>query len=75
LYHLWEERGGKQIFHNENYQFSQNDEDDFKDDKTIEQMRLKHSWFRQLFDNANLVIWRRELQVVITENIETVWAV
>ncbi|KAL7075094.1 hypothetical protein ACQ4LE_005906 [Meloidogyne hapla] len=80
LYHLWEERGGQQIFPNENYQFPIEENSTDENDKTVDLHKKKlysqqSSWFRQLFDNANLVIWRRELQAVITENIETVWAI
>nr|CAD2180103.1 unnamed protein product [Meloidogyne enterolobii] len=81
LYHLWEERGGQQIYSN-NETFSQNEEEEIVDEnnnKIVEKKSFNShqhtSWFKQIFDNANLIVWRRELQAVITENIETVWAI
>ncbi|CAK5088871.1 unnamed protein product [Meloidogyne enterolobii] len=82
LYHLWEERGGQQIYSN-NETFSQNEEEEIVDENNNKIVEKKSSfnshqhtsWFKQIFDNANLIVWRRELQAVITENIETVWAI
>uniref|UniRef100_A0A915M9D0 Transmembrane protein n=1 Tax=Meloidogyne javanica TaxID=6303 RepID=A0A915M9D0_MELJA len=71
LYHLWEERGGQQIYSN-NETFSQNEEEeeriDENNNKIVEKKSFNShqhtSWFKQIFDNANLIVWRRELQAI-----------